>query len=53
MRGVDLDIGASKSDICAVTISERAGQDSSLQPRLGVGTATEDIESTGLPAPDR
>jgi hypothetical protein len=36
-RVVDLDIAASKSDICAirvVIISERGRQNSSLQPRL-------------------
>jgi hypothetical protein len=42
VRVVDLDIGASKSDIRAinvVTISERAGRNSSPQPRVGVETA--------------
>jgi len=55
VRVVDLDIGASKSDICAirvVTISERR-QNSSLQPRVGVETAMENVESTGRPATDR
>jgi hypothetical protein len=55
MRVVDLDIGASKSDICAirvVTILERR-QNSSLQPRVGVETAMENVESTGRPATDR
>jgi len=45
-RVVDLDIGASKSDICAigvVTISERR-QNSSRQPRVGVETAMENVE---------
>jgi hypothetical protein len=43
VRVVDLDIGASESDIWAirvVTISERAG---SLQPRVGLDTAMENV----------
>lgn len=56
VRVVDLDIGASKSDICAirvVTIFGARRQNSSLQPRVGVGTAPENVESTGRPATNR
>jgi hypothetical protein len=56
VRVVDLDIGASKSDVCAIsviTISERADRTSSLQSRVGVETAMENVESTGRPATDR
>jgi hypothetical protein len=56
VRVVDLDIGASKLHNLRDQSGRHFGarrQKSSLQPRPGVGTATEDIESTGLPAADR
>jgi len=50
VRVVDLDIGASKSDICAIRVITKFGarrQNSCLQPRVDVGTAMENVESTG------
>jgi hypothetical protein len=49
VRVVNLDVGASKSDICAIrvaTISERAGRTRTCKPRVGAETAMENVEST-------
>ena len=56
VRVVDLDIGASKSDNLRDQSGHHFGarrQNSSLQPRVGVETAMENVESTGRPAIDR
>jgi hypothetical protein len=55
-RVVHLDIGASKSDICTIRVGhhfEARQQNSSLQPRIGVEAAMENVEPTGRPATDR
>jgi hypothetical protein len=55
VRVVDLDIGANKSDICAVKVVtiRSALAELELQPRVGLETAMENVEPTGRPATDR
>jgi len=51
-----LDIGASKSDICAirmVAISERTGRTRARIGGVAAEAAMENVESTGRPATDR
>jgi hypothetical protein len=45
--------GASKSDISVIAISETRRQKSSLQPRVGLETAMENVESTVRPPTNR